>query len=129
MGLQAGWLMALRVAVTVQTATVFAASITAGMQLTDRNLHAFHSATSYALFVVVLAHVATAILAWRLGHGSARPLLYAGIFLAGTLGQIILGLTGVRFVHVPLGVLLFGASVLELAWIWMIPKPTSKIRP
>lgn len=117
------WLRALRVVIILQTINVFAAAITAGLQLTDPSLHALHSATSYTLFTLVVLHLAIAALAWRPGGGSPQPLLYAALFLAGTLAQIALGLTGLSFAHVPLGMLLFGASTLQLVWIWTTPTP------
>lgn len=85
-----GWLTALRAVIILQTVCVFAASVTAGLQLTDPALHPLHSATSYTLFTVVILALTIAILAWRPGGGSPRPMLYAALFLAGTLAQIIL---------------------------------------
>ncbi|SDL37845.1 hypothetical protein [Microbacterium azadirachtae] len=121
-----GWLTALRAVIILQTVCVFAASVTAGLQLTDPALHPLHSATSYTLFTVVILALTIAILAWRPGGGSPRPMLYAALFLAGTLAQIILGLTGIRFAHVPLGVLLFGATTLQLAWIYRTPRNSTR---
>ncbi|HWV50648.1 MAG TPA: hypothetical protein VN035_14435 [Microbacterium sp.] len=131
------WMDALRTVITLQTVTVFAAAITAGMQLSDHQLHALHSVTSYTVFTVALLHVTVATLAWRPGRGSAKPLAYAGLLLVGILAQVLLGLTGIRFAHVPLGVLLFGACIAELHWSWTVrteapgilnPRPTPEPR-
>lgn len=113
-----GYLMALRAVITLQTVTVFAASITAGLLLSAPGGEVLHSATAYTLFFVALAHVIAAVLAWRPGGGSIKPMCYAVGFLAGTLAQVALGIAHLKALHVPLGALMFGASVLELAWIW-----------
>jgi len=112
------YLMALRAVVTLQTVTIFAASVTAGLLLSAPGGKVLHSATAYTLFGVALVHVVTAILAWRPGGGSTKPMCYAIGFLVGTLAQVALGLAHLKALHVPLGVSMFGASVLQLAWVW-----------
>lgn len=123
---QYGYLTSLRVVIIVQTATVFAASVTAGLLLTYPGGKWWHSASAYALFVVALVHVAAALLAWRPGGGTPRPVYYAVAFLIGVLAQVALGIAHVKVLHVPLALLLFGGSVLLLAWIWNIEPQRSK---
>ncbi|GAA3018902.1 hypothetical protein [Streptosporangium longisporum] len=106
--------MFLRVAIVLQTAALFAAPITAGLMLSWPNGHVLHSASSYAVFVVALLHLGTAVLVWRPGGGSPRPILYAAGFLALTLTQVALGLAHLTALHVPMGALLFGLSLLQL---------------
>ncbi|MDN5915221.1 MAG: hypothetical protein L0I76_08980 [Pseudonocardia sp.] len=113
-----GSLTVLRAVITLQTLIIFAASVTAGLLLSVPGGSALHSATAYTLFVVAVVHVVAAFLAWRPGGGSARPVVYAGIFLAATLAQVGLGIAHLKVLHIPLGVTMFGASALELAWIW-----------
>ncbi|OLT36981.1 hypothetical protein BJF79_06300 [Actinomadura sp. CNU-125] len=108
----------LRIAVTLQTVVVFVQAITAGLLLSSPDIRVLHSAGSYGLFFVVLLHLVVAILMWRRGGGSPKPILYAGGFFALTLGQIALGIAHVKTLHVPLGVLMFGMSVLQAVWIW-----------
>ncbi|GAA0419128.1 hypothetical protein Acor_28780 [Acrocarpospora corrugata] len=74
-----------------------------------------HSISAYGVFTVALVHVVAAILAWRPGGGSPRPILYAVVFLGFTLAQIALGIAQVKTLHIPLGVLMFGMSVLQLS--------------
>lgn len=110
--------MYLRAAIALQTLALFATPITAGLLLTTPNGHTWHSAASYAVFTVTLLHVVVATLAWRPGGGSPRPILYAGVIFVLVLAQIALGIAGATTVHVPLGVLLFGISVLQLGRIF-----------
>ncbi|MFK0251355.1 hypothetical protein ACIQUM_42215 [Amycolatopsis azurea] len=107
----------LRVAIAVQTVAVFLTPISAGLLLTVPSGHTLHSATAYTLFIVAMSHVVTAILVWRPGGGSPKPILPAAVFLGLTLAQVFLGIAQVTAVHVPLGVLLFGFSLLQLSRI------------
>jgi hypothetical protein len=111
-------LMFLRVAITLQTAAVFVQAITAGLLLSSPGGGALHSAGAYALFIVTVLHLIVAILVWRPGSGSPRPILYAAGFFALTSAQVALGIAHVKTLHVPLGVLMFGTSVLQLVRIW-----------
>jgi hypothetical protein len=113
-----GNIVFLRAAITLQTLAVFVQAITAGLLLTSPDRGVLHSAGAYALFFVTLLHLIVAILVWRPGGGSPTPILYAAGFFVLTLAQIALGIAHVKTVHVPLGVLMFGASVLQLARIW-----------
>lgn len=110
--------MFLRFAIALQTLVIFVQAITAGLLLSSPYGGGLHSAGSYTLFVVVVVHVVVAILTWRPGGGSPRPILYAVGFFVLTSAQIALGIAHVKTVHVPLGVLMFGMSVLQLVWIW-----------
>ncbi|MEU5259997.1 hypothetical protein [Amycolatopsis sp. NPDC021455] len=115
----------LRVTIALQTLAVFLAPVTAGLLLTTPNGHVLHSASAYTVFVVAMVHVVAAVLAWRPGGGSARPIVHAAVFLALTSAQVALGIAHVKTVHVPLGVLLFGISLLRLA---QVRNPTSAAR-
>ncbi|OLZ52179.1 hypothetical protein [Amycolatopsis keratiniphila] len=112
----------LRVAIAVQTLAVFLTPISAGLLLTVPSGHTLHSATAYTLFVVATLHVLVAILVWRPGGGSAKPILPAAVFLGLTLVQVFLGIAHVTAVHVPLGVLLFGFSLVQLSRITPLPR-------
>ncbi|SEH02081.1 hypothetical protein SAMN05444920_12415 [Nonomuraea solani] len=107
--------MFLRVAIILQTLALFAAPITAGLLLSVPGGQAWHSASAYGVFAIGLVHLAAAILVWRPGGGSPRPILYAAGFFALTLAQIALGIAGAKTLHVPLGVLMFGLSVFQLS--------------
>jgi len=115
----------LRVTIALQTLAVFLAPVTAGLLLTTPGGHVLHSASAYTVFVVAMVHVVAAVLAWRPGGGSARPILHAAVFLVLVLTQVALGIAHVKTVHVPLGVLLFGISLLRLA---QVRNPTTAAR-
>ncbi|MGP3917086.1 hypothetical protein [Nonomuraea sp. 10N515B] len=97
---------------------VFVQAITAGLLLSSPDRGALHSAGAYTVFIVTLLHLIVAILVWRPGGGSARPILYAAGFFGLVSAQVALGLAHVTTLHVPLGVLMFGMSVLQLVQIW-----------
>lgn len=109
--------MFLRIAVTLQTLALFAAPITAGLLLSSPGGRTLHSVSAYGVFTVAVSHLVIAILLWRPGGGSPRPILYAAGFLGLVLAQIALGIAQVKTLHVPLGVLLFGLSVLQLSQV------------
>jgi heme A synthase len=113
----------LRVMIGLQTLAAFLAPVTAGLLLTSPSGHALHSASAYTLFTVAVVHVVVAVLAWRPGGGSPKPILYAAVFLALTLAQVALGIAHVKTVHVPLGVLMFGFSLLQLSRVRARPQP------
>jgi heme A synthase len=105
----------LRIAITLQTLALFAAPVTAGLLLSSPSGQALHSASAYTVFAVALLHLVAAILVRWPGGGSSRPILYAAGFLGLVLAQVALGIAQVKTLHVPLGVLLFGMSVLQLS--------------
>jgi heme A synthase len=104
----------LHTTVALQTALVFAQSITAGLKMTLPHGHLLHSAGSYTLWVVTVAHVVVAVLAWRPGGGSARPVWYATGFLALITAQVYIGVFHLTALHIPLAAVLLVASVLYL---------------
>ncbi|MGJ6966917.1 hypothetical protein ACSDR0_33880 [Streptosporangium sp. G11] len=110
--------MLLRVAITLQTLALFATPITAGLLLSSPDGRALHSVSAYGVFAVAVLHLVAAILVWRPGGGSPRPILYAAGFLGLTLAQVALGIAQVKTLHVPLGVLMFGMSVLQFSRVW-----------
>jgi len=105
----------LRATVALQTLAVFLAPVTAGLLLTTPNGHVLHSASAYTVWSVAVVQVVAAVLAWRPGGGSPRTILYAGVFLGLVTAQVFLGIAHVTTLHVPLGVLLFGLSLVQLS--------------
>ncbi|GAA4219128.1 hypothetical protein [Actinocatenispora rupis] len=108
----------LRLVVTVQAVAVFVQAVTAGLLLSVPAGKPLHSAGAYTLFVVAMLHVPVAVLAWRPGGGSPRAILFAVVFLAVALVQVMLGIAHLTALHVPLGVLMFGGSVVQVVTIW-----------
>lgn len=118
----------LRTTIGLQTLAVFLAPVTAGLLLTTPYGHSLHSAAAYTIFVVAVVHVVAAVLAWRPGGGPPRPILDATAFLGLVLAQVVLGIAHVTVVHVPLGVLLFGLSLLQLSRRSAYPPPPERSR-
>ncbi|MEV0278098.1 hypothetical protein AB0I22_17190 [Streptomyces sp. NPDC050610] len=105
----------LRAAIALQTATVFVQAVSAGLLLSSSSFGmTLHSVGARVMFAAVMVHLAAAILAWRPGGGSPGPILYAAGFMVITSAQVVLGIAHVTSPHVPLGVLMFGLSLLHL---------------
>ncbi|MCP2201643.1 hypothetical protein [Lentzea flava] len=115
--------------VVLQTAAVFVQSITAGLMMTIPSGHVLHSAGSYTLWVVTVAHVVVAVLAWRPGGGSAQPIWYALGFLALITGQVYAGVFHLTALHVPLAAVLLVASLLYLLRIRSSLRRNTRPRP
>jgi hypothetical protein len=119
----------LHTTVALQTVLVFVQSITAGLKMTLPHGHVFHSAGSYALWVVTVAHLVVAVLAWRPGGGSAQPIWYAAGFLALITAQVYAGVFHLVALHIPLAAALLVASVLYLLRIRSTRHHSSHRRP
>ncbi|MFB7291235.1 hypothetical protein [Actinacidiphila glaucinigra] len=105
----------LRIAVALQTSAIFFQAVTAGVLLSSSHGEVLHSAGARVMYAASMLYVLAAVLAWRPGGGSPRPILYASGFLALASVQVVLGIAHKPSLHVPLGVLMFGLSVLALA--------------
>ncbi|MGW6375932.1 hypothetical protein ACWFRB_07695 [Rhodococcus sp. NPDC055112] len=104
----------LRVATALQTLTIFFQAVTAGMLLSSSYGETLHGVGARVMYGASMLYVLAAILAWRPGGGSPRPILYASGFLVLASVQVVLGIARMPSLHVPLGVLMFGLSVLAL---------------
>ncbi|MEV5311150.1 hypothetical protein [Streptomyces sp. NPDC052610] len=109
-----GGLTFLRTAIVLQTLTLFFQAVTAGLLLNSSHGYRMHDVGSKVMYAAAMLYLLATILAWRPGGGSPRPVLYATGFLALASVQVVLGVAHVPSLHVPLGVLLFGLSVLAL---------------
>ncbi|WP_055701524.1 MULTISPECIES: hypothetical protein [Streptomyces] len=105
----------LQVTVALQTATLFLQAVSAGLLLTTHYGEVMHSAGARVMYGASMLYVLAAVVSWKPGGGSPRPILYATGFLALASAQVVLGVAHIPSVHVPLGVLMFGLSVLALA--------------
>ncbi|WP_329280448.1 hypothetical protein [Streptomyces sp. NBC_00691] len=103
-----------RVSIALQTASIFFQAVTAGAALTSEVGSTLHDLGSKGMYAMSMLYLLAAVLAWRPGGGAGRPALHAtGFLLLGTL-QVVMGVYHVMGVHVPLGVLMFGLSMLDL---------------
>jgi hypothetical protein len=103
----------LHVTVALQAALIFVQSISAGLLKLPFG-HVLHSAGSYTLWLVTVAHVVIAILMWRPGGGSPEPIWFAAGFLALITAQVYIGVFHLTVLHIPFGTALLVASVLYL---------------
>ena len=105
----------LRIAIALQTLTIFLQAVSAGLLLTSSYGETLHSAGARVMYGASMLYVLAAVLAWKPGGGSSRPVWQASGFLALASVQVVLGIAHVPSVHLPLGVLMFGLSLLALA--------------
>ncbi|MFC5665703.1 hypothetical protein ACFP3U_22315 [Kitasatospora misakiensis] len=104
----------LQLTVALQTLAIFFQATTAGLLLSTSYGETLHSVGARVMYGASMLYLLAAILAWRPGGGPARPILYATGFLALASVQVVLGVTHKPALHVPLGVLMFGLSLLDL---------------
>ncbi|MFJ8357307.1 hypothetical protein [Streptomyces sp. NPDC093984] len=107
----------LQVSVALQTLAIFFQAVTAGVLLSSSHGEVLHSVGARVMYGASMLYVLAAILAWRPGGGTPRPILYASGFLVLASVQVVLGIAHVPSLHVPLGVLMFGLSVLALGQV------------
>ncbi|WP_405556640.1 hypothetical protein [Streptomyces sp. NBC_01171] len=105
----------LRIAIALQTLTIFLQAISAGLLLTTSYGETLHGIGARVMYGASMLYVLAAVLAWKPGGGSTRPVWHASGFLALASVQVVLGIAHVPSVHLPLGVLMFGLSLLALA--------------
>ncbi|MFC0028468.1 hypothetical protein ACFFMM_02895 [Micromonospora chaiyaphumensis] len=105
----------LQLAIALQTLTIFVQAVSAGLLLTSSYGETLHSVGARVMYAASMLYVLAAVLAWKPGGGSLRPVWHASAFLVLASVQVVLGIAHVPAVHLPLGVLMFGLSVLALA--------------
>ncbi|MFI6448319.1 hypothetical protein [Kitasatospora sp. NPDC050543] len=112
-----GRLTFVQVAIALQTLAIFFEAVTAGLLLSSSQGEVLHSAGARVMYGASMLYVLAAVLAWRPGGGAARPILYASGFLVLASVQVVLGIAHRPALHVPLGILMFGLSVLALGQV------------
>ncbi|GAA2904449.1 MULTISPECIES: hypothetical protein [Streptomyces] len=105
----------LRIAIALQTLTVFLQAVSAGLLVTSSYGAMLHDVGARVMYGASMLYLLAAVLAWKPGGGSTRPVWHATGFLVLASAQVVLGIAHVPSVHFPLGVLMFGLSVLALA--------------
>ncbi|WP_374215592.1 hypothetical protein [Streptomyces drozdowiczii] len=102
------------VSLALQTLAIFFQAVTAGLLLSTTYGETLHGVGARVMYGATMLYVLAAILAWRPGGGSPRPILYATGFLVLASVQVVLGIAHAAAWHVPLGVLMFGLSTAAL---------------
>ncbi|TXS49924.1 hypothetical protein [Streptomyces sp. t39] len=105
----------LPIAIALQTVTIFLQAVSAGLLLTTSYGETLHSVGARVTYGASMLHLLAAVAAWKPGGGSPRAVLHASGFLVLASVQVVLGIAHVPAVHLPLGVLMFGLSLLALA--------------
>lgn len=108
----------MRITVTLQAAAMLTQAITAGLLISSADGRALHGVTAVVTVAAGVIQLLVAILVWRPGGGSPRYLVDSTFLLVLTLAEAALGDAHVPALHVPLGVLLFGGSVVLLSRVW-----------
>ncbi|MFD1539271.1 hypothetical protein [Nonomuraea guangzhouensis] len=108
----------MRITVILQAAAMLTQAITAGLLMSSPDGRALHGVTAVVAVAAGAIQLLMAILVWRPGGGSPRYVVNSTFLLVLTLAEAALGDTHVPAVHVPLGVLLFGGSVVLLSRVW-----------
>ncbi|MFD8010479.1 hypothetical protein [Streptomyces sp. NPDC058955] len=106
---------ALRAAVALQTLALFFQAGTAGALLVSPTGGLLHHVGSPVMYAASMLYVIAAVVAWRPGGGSPRPILYASVLLVLASVQVALGIARLPAFHVPLGVVMVVLSSLDLA--------------
>ncbi|PJM95824.1 hypothetical protein [Streptomyces sp. CB01373] len=104
----------LQITIAVQTLTIFFQAVSAGLLLTSSYGETLHGVGARVMYGAAMLYVLAAVLAWKPGGGSPRPIRHASGFLVLASVQVVLGIAHVPSVHLPLGVLMFALSVLAL---------------
>ncbi|WP_030275832.1 hypothetical protein [Streptomyces sp. NRRL B-24484] len=107
----------LQLAIGLQTAAIFFQAVTAGLLLSSPGSEAVHGVGARVMYGASMLYVLAAVLAWRPGGGPPRRILHASVFLVLASVQVVLGIAHVPAVHVPLGILMFGLSLLDLGQV------------
>lgn len=105
----------LQIAIALQTLTIFLQAVSAGLLLTSSYGETLHGVGARVMYAASMLYVLAAVLAWKPGGGSPRPVWHASGFLVLASVQVVLGIAHIPSLHLPLGVLMFGLSVLALA--------------
>ena len=103
-----------RIAIGLQTLTLLFQAATAGLLLSTSYGETLHGVGARVMYGATMLYVLAAVLAWKPGGGSPRPVLYATGFLVLASAQVVLGVARMPAPHVPLGVVMFGLSLLDL---------------
>ncbi|MFJ9697038.1 hypothetical protein [Kitasatospora sp. NPDC101183] len=102
----------LRLAIALQTFTIFLQATSAGLLLSTSYGETLHSAGARVMYAASMLYLLAAVLAWKPGGGPLRPVGHATGFLLLASAQVVLGIAHVPAVHLPLGVLMFGLSLV-----------------
>lgn len=116
----AGWIVwPFRLLLTLTAVLVLLQPVSAGLFVTgDVNLLGMHSATAIFVALLCIALVVLGLLVWRPGRGPSWPLWLSVGMLLLVVAQTGFGFARQLELHFPLGVLLFGYTLLFTHKAW-----------
>ncbi|MER7784608.1 hypothetical protein ABTZ92_20500 [Streptomyces albidoflavus] len=105
----------LRTALALQALTIFVQAVSAGLLLSTEYGELLHGVGARVMYGASMLYLLAAVLAWKPGGGSPKAVWHASGFLVLASVQVVSGIAHLSSLHVPLGVLMFGASLAALA--------------
>ncbi|ESQ00842.1 Membrane protein [Streptomyces sp. GBA 94-10 4N24] len=105
----------LRTALALQALTIFVQAVSAGLLLSTDYGELLHGVGARVMYGASMLYLLAAVLAWKPGGGSPKAVWHASGFLVLASVQVVSGIAHLSSLHVPLGVLMFGASLAALA--------------
>ncbi|MEU2757867.1 hypothetical protein ACFYNV_25800 [Streptomyces albidoflavus] len=105
----------LRTALALQALTIFVQAVSAGLLLSTGYGELLHGVGARVMYGASMLYLLAAVLAWKPGGGSPKAVWHASGFLVLASVQVVSGIAHLSSLHVPLGVLMFGASLAALA--------------
>ncbi|HEY3503311.1 MAG TPA: hypothetical protein VGN37_11085 [Actinocatenispora sp.] len=112
-----GFVLAVRIVAIATAIVVLLQAVSAGLFVTGQvSFLDMHGYGAMAAGLLVIATLVTAILRWRPGGGTSQPVLMAVVELVLVVAQAGLGFSRVLALHIPLGVALFGVTLVYAVW-------------
>lgn len=105
----------------VQVVLVLAQAVLAGHFLSGNTVAlGVHEVNASVVPTVALAQLVSAVLVWRPGRGPVWPVPVAAALFGALIMQVGSGYAGQLGLHVPLGVVIFGLTMLLLVGTWRL---------
>lgn len=116
--MRTGYVLPVRIVAVLLAAVMLLQPVWAGLFITGQVSYlGAHGTGAFVALVLVATQFAAAVLLWRPGHGSGVPVLFSAIELVVLVTQVALGGARALAVHIPLGVALFGTTLLFACWV------------
>lgn len=112
-----GLITALRIVAVATSVVVLLQAVSAGLFVTGQvSFLDMHGYGAMLAGLLVIATLVTAVLRWKPGGGTSQPVLMAVVEVVLVVAQAGLGASRALSLHIPLGVALFGVTLLYAVW-------------